>query len=188
MCTSYASKPARSNAAAISMWPLTPCSRSTAIFGRAPAAMQGAAGSSRGSNVNTGARPGSLSSFIRSNSCSAASGLSRSRCSACVVADHARCKSMRASSSRIVRSRVMRTRASRVGSPTQTQRRPAASNAATTRLRSPVAICRTAPSSSLKSASRGVPGTSSMSIASPHRLANAISSNVVRSPPSERSW
>ena len=36
MCTSIASKPARSNAAAISSWPLTPCSRSTATRGRVP--------------------------------------------------------------------------------------------------------------------------------------------------------
>ena len=33
MCTSKASKPARSNAAAISTWPLTPCSRRIAIRG-----------------------------------------------------------------------------------------------------------------------------------------------------------
>ena len=36
MCTSTASKPARSNAAAISTWPLTPCSRRIATRGRAP--------------------------------------------------------------------------------------------------------------------------------------------------------
>ena len=36
MCTSNASKPARSNAAAISIWPLTPCSRRIATFGRTP--------------------------------------------------------------------------------------------------------------------------------------------------------
>ena len=41
MCTSYASNPARSNAAAISTWPLTPCSRRIATFGRAPVAMYG---------------------------------------------------------------------------------------------------------------------------------------------------
>ena len=42
MCTSTASKPARSNATAISIWPLTPCSRRIATFGRAPVAMNGA--------------------------------------------------------------------------------------------------------------------------------------------------
>ena len=36
MCTSTASKPARSNAAAISTWPLTPCSRRMATRGLAP--------------------------------------------------------------------------------------------------------------------------------------------------------
>ena len=46
MCTSNASKPARSNAAAISIWPLTPCSRRIATRGRAPFAMNGAATSS----------------------------------------------------------------------------------------------------------------------------------------------
>ena len=46
MCTSNASKPARSNAAAISTCPFTPCSRSIATRGRAPVAMNGAAGSS----------------------------------------------------------------------------------------------------------------------------------------------
>ena len=35
MCTSTAVKPARSKAAAISTWPLTPCSRRTATPGRA---------------------------------------------------------------------------------------------------------------------------------------------------------
>jgi hypothetical protein len=36
MCTSLGRKPARSNAAAISSWLLTPCSRRIAISGRAP--------------------------------------------------------------------------------------------------------------------------------------------------------
>ena len=95
MCTSYASKPARSNAAAISTWPLTPCSRRIATVGRTPVAMNGAAMSSSGSNVSSGARPGSSASRMRAYSWSAASGLSRSRCIACVVADHARWRSMR---------------------------------------------------------------------------------------------
>ena len=43
MWTSTASKPARVNAAAISIWPLTPCSRRIATRGRAPRAMYGAA-------------------------------------------------------------------------------------------------------------------------------------------------
>ncbi len=38
MCTSTASKPARSKAAAISIWPFTPCSRRMATRGRAPRA------------------------------------------------------------------------------------------------------------------------------------------------------
>ena len=99
MWTSIAAKPARSNAAAISTWPLTPCSRRIAIAGRAPVAMKGAATSSAGSNVSTGDRPGSVASSSRAYSWSALAGLSRSRCSSCVVADHARCRSTRASSS-----------------------------------------------------------------------------------------
>ena len=54
MCTSTAAKPARSKAAAISTWPLTPCSRRIAIRGRAPVAMNGAAMSSAGSKVSSG--------------------------------------------------------------------------------------------------------------------------------------
>ena len=64
MCTSTASKPARSNAAAISTWPLTPCSRRIATRGRAPVAMNGAATSSSGSNVSRGASPGSARSSM----------------------------------------------------------------------------------------------------------------------------
>ena len=41
MWTSFASKPARSKAAAISTWPLTPCSRRIASRGRAPAGDEG---------------------------------------------------------------------------------------------------------------------------------------------------
>ena len=42
MCTSTAAKPARSNAAAISTWPFTPCSRRIAIVRACAAAMTGA--------------------------------------------------------------------------------------------------------------------------------------------------
>ena len=61
MCTSKAAKPARSNAAAISTWPLTPCSRRIAIAGRAPVAMYGAAMSSVGIERRAAATsPGSV--------------------------------------------------------------------------------------------------------------------------------
>ena len=60
MCTSTAAKPARMKAAAISTWLFTPCSRRIATRGLAPVAMDGAAGCRRaGSNVSSGARPGS---------------------------------------------------------------------------------------------------------------------------------
>ena len=78
------------NAAAISTWPLTPCSRRIAIAGRAPRAMNGAAMSSTGSNVSTGDEARIAASSSRAYSWSAPCGLSRMRCIACVVADHAR--------------------------------------------------------------------------------------------------
>src|SRR6185437_739949 len=59
MCTSCAAKPARSRIAAVSVWLLTPCSRSTATAGRAPRAMYGAAMSSSGSNRSATESPGS---------------------------------------------------------------------------------------------------------------------------------
>ena len=99
MCTSTASKPARSNAAAISTWPFTPCSRRIATRGRAPVAMNGAATSSAGSKVSVGDEPGSSASSRVVFLVRGAAGLSRRRCIACVVADHARCRSRRDSSS-----------------------------------------------------------------------------------------
>ena len=51
MCTSTGAKPARSKAAAISTWLLTPCSRRIATRGRAPFAMKGAAMSASASKV-----------------------------------------------------------------------------------------------------------------------------------------
>ena len=79
MCTSTAAKPARSNAAAISICPLTPCSRRIATRGRTAVAITGrGTGLSDGSNVSAGETPGSSLSAIRSNSDSAQVGLSRS--------------------------------------------------------------------------------------------------------------
>ncbi len=65
MCTSCASKPARSSTAAISIWLLTPCSRSTATRGRAPRAISGAAMSSSGSKLSCCDSPGSDTSSMR---------------------------------------------------------------------------------------------------------------------------
>ena len=65
MCTSSAAKPARSNAAAISIWLLTPCSRRIATRGRAPRAMYGAATSSRGSKRSATESPGSSRRALR---------------------------------------------------------------------------------------------------------------------------
>ncbi|MNE31379.1 hypothetical protein D3C76_988370 [compost metagenome] len=79
MCTSMAAKPARSKAAAISTWPLTPCSRRMATCGRTPFLMYGAAMSSLTSKPSLTDRPGLSSSSSRSNSWSAQSALSRRR-------------------------------------------------------------------------------------------------------------
>ena len=67
MCTSTASKPARSNAAAISTWPFTPCSRRMATRGRAPVDERQRRSSA--SNVKlTRTSPGSSASRMRSYS------------------------------------------------------------------------------------------------------------------------
>ena len=58
MCTSTASKPARSNAAAISTWPLTPCSRRIATRGRAPVLMIRRGDVLAASKLSFGVRPG----------------------------------------------------------------------------------------------------------------------------------
>ncbi|MNO82926.1 hypothetical protein D3C76_742120 [compost metagenome] len=79
MCTSMAAKPARSKAAAISTWPLTPCSRRIATCGRTPFLMYGAATSSLTSKPSLTDRPGLSSSSSAANSWSAQSALSRRR-------------------------------------------------------------------------------------------------------------
>ena len=78
MCTSWASKPARVEAAAVSIWLLTPCSRRIATAGRAPPAIQGAATSSLGSKLSAACSPGSGTSSSREYSSPAHSGSSRS--------------------------------------------------------------------------------------------------------------
>ncbi len=187
MCTSYASKPARSKAAAISTCPLTPCSRRMATLGRAPVAMNGAATSCSGSNVRCGARPGSAASAMRAYSWSAESGLSRSFCIACVVDDHARWRSMRISSSNDDPCRLTVMRPERVGAPTTAASTPAAFAAATTATACPHWTCTTAPNSSANSAASGSPGTWSSVTSTPQRDANTISASVAKRPPSPMS-
>ena len=74
---SMQSKPARSNAAAISTWPLTPCSRKIPTPGLA--VLTYGAGLSIW-NVDANDSPGSVRSCKHSNSSSAQAGLSRSAC------------------------------------------------------------------------------------------------------------
>ena len=98
MCTSCASKPARSNAAAISTSPFTPCSRRIAIGGRAPRAMNGAATFSGGIERQHGRDAGVVSVedavvLLRAptRGCRAATACSH------VVSLHARCSATRVS-------------------------------------------------------------------------------------------
>ena len=84
MWTSTQSKPAAVNAAAISIWPLTPCSRNIATFGRLPpilndAAIIGAAISSAASKLKCIDNGNALASVARPKSASAQLGLSRKR-------------------------------------------------------------------------------------------------------------
>ena len=183
MCTSYASKPARSNAAAISTWPLTPCSRRIATRGRAPARDERRGDRRRSRRTSArGARPGSpASSDAARTPASAASGLSRRRCIACVVDDHARCRSMRDSSSttrRRPRSRMRvaggRARRSIVRREPRTTRVARATLARRRRR-----TCTTAPSSSANSAASTSPSPGSAT-SRPQRDANAISASVTK--------
>ena len=81
MCTSTGANPARSNAAAISTWLLTPCSRRIATRGRAPVAMNGAAMSVVGIEREPPGKPRVIGSSRRApRSSSAQAGSSRSCC------------------------------------------------------------------------------------------------------------
>jgi hypothetical protein len=94
MCTSMAAKPARSKAAAISTWPLTPCSRRIAMRGRRRL-MNGAATSSAGSKLSAHrqARVAGIEDAVVF--LLGAFRVSRSRCSWKLVSDQARCRSTR---------------------------------------------------------------------------------------------
>ena len=117
MCTSCGSKPARASTAAISTWLLTPCSRSTATAGRAPAAMYGAATSCCGSKLSCQRRPGAAPSTAAASSSSAQSGSSRSRRMRHEVSDQARRSSAQGSSSNSAPT-AKRSRGSASGRPT----------------------------------------------------------------------
>ena len=106
MWTSTASKPARSKAAAISICPLTPCSRRMATRGRAPLrARTGAVESTSMSNVVTTDRPGSSLSTRAACSSSAQVMSSRIACIACVVSDQMPRRMLRRSSNTVRPSR-----------------------------------------------------------------------------------
>ena len=91
MCTSTASKPARSKAAAISICPLTPCSRRIATRGRAPLRARTAPPRRRRCRTwHDATGPGSSRRRGAACSSSAQVGSSRSACIACVVSDQTR--------------------------------------------------------------------------------------------------
>ncbi len=158
MCTSNASKPARSNAAAISTWPLTPCSRRIATRGRAPRAMNGAARSSSGSNVN--ARRESRIAVVRRSrvflrrprpDCRAAAA---SRASSTTMRDADRRAPRRARSRR--RSGCACDRPATGVPMTRSRDAGIARRCADARRRRRVRTCTTAPSSSANSAASGI--------------------------------
>jgi len=84
MWTSIGSNPARRNAAAISIWPLTPCSRRIATRGRAPVTTLGA--SIR--NVSSAVSPGASGDSRAACSSAAHAGSSRSRAMWWLTCDH----------------------------------------------------------------------------------------------------
>ena len=183
ICTSNAAKPARSNAAAISICPFTPCSRRMAMRGRTPVAINGAAISCDGSKVSEGARPASAPSRIRSYSSCAHCGLSRSVCMRYVVSDHARCKSTRFSHSTSCSPARTHNVASLFNCPMRRHITPADSNESRTADSSPARTCNTTPSSSLNSVSIAAAGSGNANV-TPVRPANIISHTVANNPPS----
>ena len=188
--TSWASKPARSNAAAISTSPFTPWSRRMAIGGRTPVAIYGAAMSTAGSKGTAGERPGSPASRMRSYSCRADSGLSRSDWICHVVSLQARCSETRDSLNSTSAPRNTRTWSSADTRATARPSRPCARNTPRTPPASDSRTWMTAPSSSAKSAATSsslLPQSAPASTVTPARPANDISHRVTNNPPSERS-
>ena len=163
------------NAAAISYWLFTPCSRRIATRGLA-ALRNTRAVSSPGSKLTSTFNPWSLSSSMRSNSCFAVAGLSRS---AWMVA--------RSSSSTVCSSLRTVSFAFLVTSPTASAVMPLRSRTICTCGNLLLATCTTAPISSLKRRrSNSAPEPDSVSV-TPRRLAKIISATVASSPPSLRS-
>ena len=192
MCTSTASKPARSKAAAISICPLTPCSRRMATRGRAPPrARSGAATSSSMSNVGATDSPGSSLSTRAACSSSAQVGSSRSACmrvrrlrpdaaqDAAPLLEHRAAVAAQDDAVAALHApeRAARRRRGR-GAPSTSRTR--ATSAARTAAPRP-APRRTAP----RADRRPRPP---ISTSRPTPPANAISSSVTNRPPSERSW
>ena len=97
MWTSMASKPAAWNDHAISMCPLTPCSRRIATRGLLPDASDDddEEGESRNLNGTLYAMPGLASSLMPSYSCCAHDGSSRIDCILKLVSAHVCCRSAR---------------------------------------------------------------------------------------------
>ena len=195
MCTSTASKPARWNAAAISTWPLTPCSRRIATRGR-DAARDEAARRCRRRDRRSGApsRPGSSARDAASVLLVGAGRVvaqrlhrvRRLRPEAAQTRARARRRSARRARRRI--DAVVRDAGGR--SRDGARRGRGARSVSVTRATSAGAHLTTAPSSSLKSArdAASPPAAPTTRTSRPMPPANAISSSVTNRPPSLRSW
>ena len=188
MWTSTASKPASAKAAAISTWPLTPCSRRIATAGLAASFRM--LGSASGSYVNANVMPGSASSAALARSCSAQAGLSRSARMRMEFSDQmARISRSGMSSATASPQRTTSALASAT-SPTTAAATPASAKALSTVSTSAAATCMTMPGSSQKSAARASCASAAAGrVTTPPRPpAMHISARVAARPPSERSW
>ena len=196
MCTSTASKPARSKAAAISTWPLTPCSRSIATRGRAPRADEGRRHVLGRVEAEAGREAGvGVVQDARRIPPRAQSGLSRSVCIRKLVSDQRRCRALRWARrrARARRRRCARRRprpARRAASATSSWRCRVASTrsrSARPRLEHDAELLVEERREDARLRGLG-PASGARSMRRPVRPANAISASVTKRPPSERSW
>ena len=193
MCTSCASKPARSNTAAVSTWLLTPCSRRIATAGRAPRAMYGRGDVLLG--IEASARP-----RARDRPPQSAPRTPRRRTAdhraggACAMRSPTRraCRSAQASSN-CDRADLASARAARSPARRGTARhRPSpcrAEHVDERRGSSPAQHLHAPRPAPRRTAARArAPRAAGSAMSRPQWPANAISTSVTNRPPSERSW
>ena len=199
MCTSTASKPARSKAAAISIWPLTPCSRRMATRGRAAARDE---------------RRGDVLVEVERHDHRDQAAVGRRRCGSPAPRRRSRDRRAATACGRWCPTRCPRRRlrarldTGRRGAPpmriavlggqpgdrrARARGSPAAANVWRTAATSAARTSSTAPAPR-RTAAPADPGrprrraSADRSMSSPTPPANAISSSVTSRPPSERSW